>query len=103
MEDFKETAEQYKKQYDWLKPHQFKKGQSGNPEGRKKGSKSLKVWLREHFESLDDEGKKEFFKHINPELAWRMGEGNPDNKSETKLEGSISLVDVHKNIETKNE
>ena len=82
-----DTAEQQKKQYDWLKPYQFKPGQSGNPKGRKPGSKSLKTWLKEHFEDLDDEGKQEFLSNIPPELAWRMAEGNPQTNTDITSDG----------------
>lgn len=72
-----ETANQHKKQYDWLKQYQWQKGQSGNPSGGKKG-KSLKTFLRETFEKMPDEEKAKFVKeHIDPEMAFRMAEGNP--------------------------
>jgi len=86
-----ETAEQYKKQYDWLKPYQWKKGQSGNPTGRKIGSKSLKQWVREYFHQLDDEEKMEFLKEVPPDLAWKMAEGNPETKIESTVDLSVNL------------
>lgn len=80
------TKKQYKKQYDWLKPYQFKPGQSGNPEGKTPG-KSLKTYLREYFESLSPEEKAEFFRHIDPEMAWRMAEGNPATQTDVTSKG----------------
>ena len=94
------TVEQHKRQYDWLKPYQWKKGESGNPEGGRKG-KSLKSYLREYFEGLSDEEKAEFFKHVNPEIAWRMAEGNPQNDL---MSGGKPLapVQISKEIAEKN-
>lgn len=79
------SQEQNKKQYDWLKGYQFVKGQSGNPGGRPKGSKSLKTFAREYFESLPDDEKIEFLKTIPNALdVWKMGEGNPETKTTVK-------------------
>lgn len=93
-----DTVKQHKKQqnYDWLKPHQWKKGQSGNPKGKKPGTKSLKTFVREYFEQLDDEEKMEFLKNIDPKIAWEMAEGKPETKTDIttdgeKLEGVVVL------------
>lgn len=83
------SQQQHKKQYDWLKGYQFVKGQSGNPGGRKKGSKSLKVFAREYLESLPEEEKIEFLKTLPTEIVWKMAEGNP--KQDTEHSGTIKV------------
>lgn len=90
--------EQDKKQnYDWLKGYQFVKGQSGNPGGRPKGSKSLKTFAKEYLEVLPEEEKIEFLKHLPPEIVWKMAEGNP--KQDTELHGTLTISDVLDNLE----
>lgn len=69
-----------------LEPYQWKKGESGNPAGRPPG-KSLKTFVREYLESLDDVGKAEFMKHIDPEIAWKMAEGNPKQDTDITSAG----------------
>jgi hypothetical protein len=90
MED--DTQQQQKKQYDWLKGYQFVKGKSGNPGGRPKGAKSMKTFAREYFEKLPDSEKIKFLETLNPEIVWRMSEGNPATNLEAEIKGSISVT-----------
>lgn len=92
------AQEQYKKQnYDWLKGYQFVKGQSGNPGGRPKGSKSLKTFAREFLESLPDDEKVEYLKTVEPKIVWEMAEGKA--KQDMELSGKVSISQVLDEIE----
>lgn len=59
------------------KPWQFKKGQSGNPAGRPKGSKSLKTYVKEMLHDMNDDEKIEFLQGIDKKTLWEMAEGKP--------------------------
>ena len=82
------TQEQLQKQSaEHLKPWQFKPGQSGNPGGRAKGSKSLKTFAREYLESLNDEEKLEFLKGMDKIDIFKMAEGNPKQDTDVTTGG----------------
>jgi len=89
MED---TQGQHKKQYDWLKGYQFVKGQSGNPGGMKKGTKSMKTWAREYLESLPDEERIEFMSTLPSDVIWKMAEGNPETKTDVTSDGKPLIL-----------
>ena len=97
-----EAEKQHKKhRYEWLDKYKWKKGQSGNPNGRPKG-KSLKTRVKEFLMSMDDEQTKKFLKEISPELIWRMAEGNP--KSDTDItSGGEKIMFIPSEIMNKNE
>lgn len=95
-----ETQEQSEKQpqgrADHLKPYQFKKGQSGNPAGRKKGSKSLKTYAREYLESLPDEEKLDYMHGMDKKIIWEMAEGKPEQKGEMRLELPVPIISLNR-------
>src|SRR3990167_8300802 len=93
--------EQGKKQrYDYIRGYQFVKGQSGNPNGRPKGAKSLKTFAREYLEALPDDEKVEFLRALPEELVFRMAEGNPAQDNNHNIEGKI-VVEISKELADK--
>lgn len=69
------------------KPWLFKKGQSGNPTGRPKGSVGLKTWAKEYLASLTDEERMEFMDGLPKIDIWKMAEGNPANQTDLSTLG----------------
>lgn len=59
----------------------FKPGFSGNPAGKKPG-KTLKEFAREFLMSMDEEQKKKYLEGLDPQIVWRMAEGNPHNTTD---------------------
>lgn len=87
------TAQQHKNSKEWLQPYQFKKGQSGNPSGRKAG-KSLKEYAKEMLASMTDDERQEYLNGIPKEIIWKLAEGNPENKTDVTTGGNpIIFID----------
>lgn len=72
--------------------HQWKPGESGNPNGRPKGT--LKDYVRQKLSGMTEEEKDKFLKDIPNELQWRMAEGNPaqDNKISGDSENPVPIL-----------
>lgn len=75
-----------KQQGKQLIPYQWKKGQSGNPNGRPKG-KTLKEFAREYLESLPDDEKVDYLASLPTEIVWKMAEGNPASQTDITSKG----------------
>lgn len=75
-----------------LKPYAWKKGVSGNPNGRPKG-KTLKEFAREYLESLPDDEKVDYLASLPTEIVWKMAEGNPEVKTDITTNGKDIIID----------
>lgn len=84
-----ETAEQTNNR-PWL----YKKGQSGNPSGRPRGSKTLKTYLSEKFQSMNDAEREEFLEGIDKKTLWEMSEGKPKQDMDIKAEMVSKIISV---------
>lgn len=83
------------------KPWLFRPGQSGNPGGRPKGSKSLKTFVQEYLRDLPDEEKIDFIKGLPKDVIWKMGEGNPATNTDI-TSGGDKIVVMPAELITKN-
>lgn len=85
-----------------LQPYQFKKGQSGNPSGRKPG-KSLKEYAKEMLASMTDEERQEYLQGIDKKTIWEMAESKPSQgigQAEDLKELHINLIKFDDNSDT---
>lgn len=73
-----------------LKPWQFKRGQSGNPGGKPKGTVSLKTFVKNYIQNLNDDEKLEFMEGIDKKTIWEMSEGKA--KQDIEIEGEVSML-----------
>lgn len=82
-----ELKEQPKNRADHLAAYQFKKGQSGNPNGRPPG-KSLKERAKAMLNSMTEEEEQEFLHGIDKKTIWEMAEGKPKQD----VEGDVTVT-----------
>lgn len=75
-----------------LQPHVFKKGQIANPNGRPKGSVSLKQYAKRMLEEMTFEEREEYLEGLPKDFIWQMAEGKPDTKQtfDGKIEHNVA-------------
>ena len=78
-----------------LQPYIWKKGQTGNPNGRPKG-KTLKEFARLYLETLPDDEKVDYLSSLPTEIVWKMAEGNPANATDLTSKGEAISFNVVK-------
>lgn len=77
-----------------LQPHQFKKGQSGNPGGRPVGTISLKERAKQMIASMSDEEAQEYLHGIDKKTIWEMAEGKPKQDMDFKGEVISKVISL---------
>lgn len=70
------------------RPWLYKKGQSGNPGGRPKGSISLKQYLKNKLLSMTDDEREAFLEGMDKKTIWEMSEGKAESKTDITSNGN---------------
>lgn len=75
-----------------LQKYVFKAGNTANLKGRPKG-KSLKEFAREYFSRMPNKEKLKFLNGLDPDIIWRMGEGNPATKIDAEIDIKVEKLE----------
>ncbi len=75
------------------KPWLWKKGQSGNLNGRPKG-KTMKEWAKDYLMRLDESEREAFMDGLPKEIVWRMAEGNPQTNTDLTTDGKPFTINT---------
>lgn len=81
------------------KPWLWKKGQSGNLNGRPKG-KTMKEWAKDYLARMTDEERDDFMEGIPKEIVWKMSEGNPATNTDITTGGKP--IPLFSNVQPQN-
>lgn len=77
---------------DQLAPYQYKKGQSGNPGGKKPGTVSLKTYVKNKLLSMSEDEREEFLNGVDKRTVWEMAEGTANTTHEITLDNKAPLT-----------
>lgn len=77
-----------------LAPWQYKKGQSGNPKGRKAGGESLKEYAKRKLANMSPKEREEFMHGLDKRTVWEMAEGKAMTEIGGKDGGPIKIEGV---------
>jgi len=76
------------------RPWLFKKGQSGNPNGRPKGTFSLKEYAKKMLANMTEDERQEFLAGLDKKTIWEMAEGKPETKTDVTSGGQPLTVQI---------
>ena len=94
MKTAKQATSSKRDNPEWLKPWQFKPGQSGNMSGRPKGAISMKTRAANYLATLDDKEALEFLTGMDKRDVWEMGEGKPKQDTDVTSGGEKIVFTV---------
>ena len=79
------------------RPWIWKKGQSGNPSGRPKGSITMKAWIAKKLMTMTEEEREDFISGLNKLDLLKMAEGNP--AQDVKVDATVNISKVLDDLE----